>query len=108
MVGQYVRPLPIGSFIGMLFSLGLGFTGAFVLGRLITLLAANSKPTRAKKRFDRLQMLSAGFLAFNHGLNDGQKFMGVFALTLVAGGAIPTFEISWWVILICALTMGAV
>ena len=33
-----------------------------------------------------MQIVSAGAMAFNHGLNDGQKFMGVFALTLLAGG----------------------
>lgn len=92
--------------LGMLFSLGLGFAGAFGLGRLITMVAANAKPTRAKQRFDRLQMLSAGFLAFNHGLNDGQKFMGVFALTLFTAGAVEEFHIAWWMIIICALTMG--
>jgi PiT family inorganic phosphate transporter len=46
-------------------------------------------------------------MAFNHGLNDGQKFMGVFTLTLLAGGAIKEFVIPWWAIVICALTMGA-
>jgi len=51
-------------------------------------------------------MASAAFMAFNHGLNDGQKFMGVFALTLMAGGAINEFHIAWWVIVVCALTMG--
>ena len=45
-------------------------------------------------------------MAFNHGLNDGQKFMGVFALTLLAGGATKAFEIPLWVVLVCALTMG--
>lgn len=93
--------------IGLVCSIGLGFFGAFVLGRLIAKLAANAPPTRAKRAFDRAQMGSAAFMAFNHGLNDGQKFMGVFTLTLVAGGAIPTFEISWWIIIVCALTMGA-
>ena len=92
--------------IGLASSLVAGFGGAFALGRLITKLAANAPPTRAKKSFDRLQMLSAGFMAFNHGLNDGQKFMGVFAMTLLAGGAIPQFRIDWWVIVACALTMG--
>lgn len=92
--------------VGMVLSIGLGFAGAFSLGRLITATAANAPPTRAKHAFDRAQMASAGFLAFNHGLNDGQKFMGVFALTLFSGGAITEFEISWWVIVICALTMG--
>ena len=92
--------------IGLVCSLAFGFVGAFAIGRLITRLAASAPPTRAKKTFDRLQMLSASFMAFNHGLNDGQKFMGVFTMTLLAGGAIPEFHISWWVIVVCALTMG--
>ncbi|HRD75955.1 MAG TPA: inorganic phosphate transporter [Hyphomicrobiaceae bacterium] len=93
--------------IGLACSIGLGFVAAFLLGRLIARLAANAPPTRAKRFFDRAQMLSAAFMAFNHGLNDGQKFMGVFTLTLLAGGAIKAFHIDWWVIIICALTMGA-
>ena len=92
--------------VGLACSLGLGFGGAFLLGRLLVALAAKAPPASAKHTFDRLQMLSAAFLAFNHGLNDGQKFMGVFALTLLAGGAISEFHISWWVIVVCALTMG--
>lgn len=92
--------------IGLGCSLLLGFGGSFVLARAIIALAANARPTRAKRTFDRLQLGSAAFLAFNHGLNDGQKFMGVFALTLLAGGATSKFEIPWWVILACACTMG--
>ena len=92
--------------VGLVASLLVGFAAAFVLGRLITALAAGAPPTRAKRNFDRAQMASAAFMAFNHGLNDGQKFMGVFAMTLLAGGAISEFHIPWWVILICALTMG--
>ena len=41
-------------------------------------------------------------MAFNHDLNDGQKFMGVFALTILAGGATTVFEILFWVILVCS------
>lgn len=92
--------------IGMLLSLVFGFTGAFALGRIIIAVAANAKPTRAKQRFDRLQLASAAFLAFNHGLNDGQKFMGVFALTLFTAGAVEEFHIAWWMMVTCALTMG--
>jgi PiT family inorganic phosphate transporter len=92
--------------IGLVASLFVGFAGAFALGRIIIALAANAAPTRAKRNFDRAQMASAAFLAFNHGLNDGQKFMGVFAMTLLAGGVIPEFHISWWVVLVCASTMG--
>ena len=92
--------------IGLILSLGLGFSGALLIGRLVILLAGNTPPIRSKRLFDRLQILSAAFMAFNHGLNDGQKFMGVFALTMLAGGATQVFEIPFWVIVLCALTMG--
>lgn len=92
--------------IGLGCSLILGFCGAYVIGRMVIALAGRSKPNRAKRNFDRLQMLSAAFMAFNHGLNDGQKFMGVFALTMLTGGAAATFEIPVWVMATCACTMG--
>ena len=92
--------------IGLVCSIIVGFVGAVVLGRMVMVLAANTAPNKAKRRFDRLQMASAAFMAFNHGLNDGQKFMGVFAMTLLAGGMTTEFHIPWWVIIICALTMG--
>lgn len=92
--------------IGMVSSILLGFTGAWFISRTIIRTCSDISPNRAKRTFDRLQMLSAGFMAFNHGLNDGQKFIGVFALTLLAGGATKEFEITWWIIMVCALTMG--
>ena len=93
--------------IGMVLSIVLGGVAAFVIGLVIVFLAGGSKPARSKSLFDRLTLVTACFLAFNHGLNDGQKFMGVFATTLLTGGATATFEIPFWVILICALTMAA-
>ncbi len=93
-------------FLGMFCAIPFGFVASILLGKLVILLAGNAKPYRAKHLFDRLQIVSAGFMAFNHGLNDGQKFMGVFALTLFLGGATSKFEIPFWVIVVCALTMG--
>lgn len=92
--------------IGMILSIGLGMLAALLLGRLIIRFAGNASPARAKRLFDRLQMLTAGAMAFTHGMNDGQKFMGVLALTLFAGGAMEEFHIPSWVVLVCALTMG--
>jgi PiT family inorganic phosphate transporter len=92
--------------IGMFSSIVLGSVISLLIGKIIIRVAANAAPARAKRTFDRLQMVSAGLMAFNHGLNDGQKFMGVFAMTLLAGGAIKEFAIPSWVIVICALTMG--
>ncbi|MFN0217877.1 MAG: anion permease [Hyphomicrobium sp.] len=92
--------------IGMICSIGLGLLGAFTLARLIIRFAAKAAPTPANRTFDQLQLASAAFMAFNHGLNDGQKFMGVFALTLLTSGVTSEFTLSWWVIIVCALTMG--
>lgn len=92
--------------IGMVLSIGLGMLAALLIGWLIIRWAGDAKPARAKRLFDRLQMLTAAAMAFTHGMNDGQKFMGVMALTLFAGGAISEFHIPDWVILVCALTMG--
>jgi inorganic phosphate transporter, PiT family len=91
---------------GMVLSIGLGSVAALVLGLIIIRLAGDTKPGRSKPLFDRLSVLAACFMAFNHGLNDGQKFMGVFAMTLFAGGAISEFTIPYWVIILCASTMG--
>jgi PiT family inorganic phosphate transporter len=61
----------------------------------------------ATKIFSRLQLFSAGFMAFSHGANDAQKVMGVITLALVASGQLTSNEVPTWVIVACALAMGA-
>ncbi len=98
-------------FIGIGFSSVLGFVTG--LGLMIAILWAcrRSRPAAVRRRFGRLQVLSAGLMAFSHGSNDGQKFMGVFTLALILGGALPkpegnAFPIPVWVIVLCATVMG--
>ncbi len=92
--------------IGLLFSTFLGFAGGLVLMVLIYRLFRHSRPETVRRWFGSLQVLSAGFMAFSHGSNDGQKFIGVFTLSLMLGGLLPEFVVRWWVILLCAATMG--
>jgi PiT family inorganic phosphate transporter len=92
--------------IGIGFSTVLGFMGGIGLMASINWLMFRSNRNRVNRVFGRLQILSSAFMAFGHGSNDAQKFMGVFALTLVLGGTFPEFHIPVWVILTCALTMG--
>lgn len=61
----------------------------------------------AQKVFSRLQLLSASFMAFSHGSNDAQKAMGIITLALVASGQLTTSEVPTWVVVSCALAMGA-
>ena len=92
--------------IGLVFSTFLGFFGGLLLMALLYRMLANSRPGTVRRLFGRLQILSAAFMAFSHGSNDGQKFIGVFTLSLLLGGILPSFEVPLWVILLCALTMG--
>jgi PiT family inorganic phosphate transporter len=92
--------------IGLAFSTFLGFLGALLLMTLISWLFRGSHPGRVRRLFGRLQVFSAALMAFSHGSNDGQKFIGVFTLALVLGGVLPEFAVPAWVILLCAATMG--
>jgi inorganic phosphate transporter, PiT family len=91
---------------GLFLSIFIGSLAAFLLGLLIIKFSGGSRPTRTKRSYDRLTAASALFMAFTHGQNDGQKFMGVFTTTLLAAKVIPNFEVQNWVIVLCAVTMG--
>lgn len=92
--------------IGLGFSSFLGFGAGFILITILYRMLAHSAPGMVRTLFGRLQIFSAAFMAFSHGSNDGQKFMGTFALALVLGGLMPEFRIPLWVILLCATAMG--
>lgn len=92
--------------IGILFSTFLGFLGGLLIMGVLYRLLADSLPGTVRRSFGRLQIFSAAFMAFSHGSNDGQKFIGTFSLALLLGGLLPEFRIPLWVILLCALTMG--
>ena len=92
--------------IGIGFSTFLGFFVGLFFMIAIMWISRRSLPGTVRRRFGRLQILSAAFMAFSHGSNDGQKFIGVFTLALVLGGMLPEFAIPWWVVVLCAITMG--
>lgn len=93
-------------FIGLLFSTFLGFLGGFLVIIAIYWLFRRAVPARVRGPFRGLQILSSGFMAFSHGSNDGQKFMGAFTLALVLANVLPEFVIPTWVIFLCAATMA--
>lgn len=93
-------------FVGLLVSTFLGFGIAYILTRIIRITFAQVQPTTTQRIFGFLQIFSSALMALSHGMNDGQKFMGVFALALVIGGVTSQFSIPFWVILLAATTMG--
>jgi PiT family inorganic phosphate transporter len=93
--------------LGLLFSTFLGFGIGVVLMTAIYWLFRDHEAGPLRPRFRILQVLSSGFMAFSHGSNDGQKFMGAFSLALFLGGGLETFEVPLWVMLLCAAVMAA-
>jgi inorganic phosphate transporter, PiT family len=92
--------------IGLLFSTFLGFGLGWLIVMGIMWLFRRTTPGRVQSWFGKLQVLSAAFMAFSHGSNDGQKFIGAFSLALVLGGVLPEFAVPLWVILLCSVVMG--
>ena len=92
--------------IGLGFSTLLGFSMAFILMTSIYWILRRVNPSTIHSIFGKLQIISAAFMAFSHGSNDGQKFMGVFALALVLGGILPEFYVPIWVIILCGAVIG--
>ena len=64
-------------------------------------------PGAVNRVFRRLQVVSAGFVAFTHGTNDAQKTMGVIVLAMLAADPTAEFHVPLWVMLSAALAMAA-
>ena len=92
--------------IGLFFSTFVGFLAGLVLMVAIYRIFARTSPGLVRRIFGKIQIFSAAFMAFSHGSNDGQKFIGVFSLVLLLGGVHSTFHVPIWVVLLCAATMG--
>jgi PiT family inorganic phosphate transporter len=81
-----------------------------LVGMLVTILTSwivrKQRPQKVDKWFRRLQLFSAAAYSLGHGTNDAQKGMGIITTALVAGGLMKTYEVPYWVIIVCHLAMG--
>jgi inorganic phosphate transporter, PiT family len=84
----------------------IGFTGAFVLMLLLYWVFQKAKRKPMARAFRRLQVVSAGYMAFAHGSNDAQKTMGIITLALFSAGVIPTNDVPPWVIVVSATAIS--
>jgi len=66
--------------LGLGLSTVIGFALGYVVMLVIYWLFRRMGYASVRSVFGRLQILSAGFMAFSHGSNDGQKFMGCLRL----------------------------
>lgn len=98
-----------------------GLIGGFVLMNLLLFLVHKWSPATVNRVFGKLQLFSAGYMAWGHGFADAQKTMGIIALATFAATKsgnlenlppflsflyTPTFEIHLWIKVACAVVMG--
>jgi PiT family inorganic phosphate transporter len=87
--------------------LGLGF--GFLTVRTIELICKRMDRRRTIPFFRNAQIAGGAAMAFMHGAQDGQKFMGVFMLGIfLANGQtnVTNFTIPIWLMLLCSVVMA--
>ena len=93
----------------------LGFVAGFLLMILLFWSFRKSIPARVRGLFGNLQILSAAFMAYSHGKNDGQMPMGIMVMALVLfyndpgmWDKLSLFDPdTFWIILISALAISS-
>ena len=85
-----------------------GYLVGFLLMWIIYWTFSHVARKTVNRTFRKLQLLSAGFMATSHGLNDAQKTMGIVTLALMIFGYLDSshVEVPLWVKLSCAGAMA--
>ena len=93
---------------GLLLSTIAAFIAGWVVVRLLQLIFRRMDRRKTTKFFRGAQISGAAAMAFMHGAQDGQKFMGVFLLGLaLSNGTVEAnFVTPFWLILLCSVIMG--
>ena len=94
---------------GLVLSTIIGFGVGYLICKLITILFSRCNRKKANTFFSGAQVAGGAAMAFVHGAQDGQKFLGVLLLGLflvndmddTSGAVIPV-----WMMLLCSIVMG--
>jgi PiT family inorganic phosphate transporter len=92
--------------LGLIFSPVLGLILGFFMMMFLTWICRKSTPSAVNKVFNKLQIVSAAYMAYSHGNNDAQKTMGIITMALVSYYKLPDFHVPTWVIVLCATAMA--
>lgn len=94
---------------GLAISTVMGLSLGYLTTKIIELLCRRADRRKADEVFKKGQILGGAAMAFMHGAQDGQKFMGVFMLGMfLANGQsdVTSFEIPIWLMVLCSLVMA--
>ena len=97
-------------FIGIFISSVVGLLAGYYVTKLVAFLFQKVNRRKANTFFARGQVVSAMLMAYTHGAQDGQKFMGVMVLTMMVGGLLPmqmdTMTIPIWMMILASSIMA--
>lgn len=94
---------------GLAFSTLLGFGLGFLSAKLTQFICRDMNRLKTEGFFKKAQISGAAAMAFMHGAQDGQKFIGVFLLgAFLANGQanVTSFVIPIWLMVLCSLVMS--
>jgi PiT family inorganic phosphate transporter len=94
---------------GLVLSTLLGFGMGWLTAKVTQFICRNMDRRRTTPFFQKAQIAGGAAMAFMHGAQDGQKFMGVFMLGMfLAKGEsnVPNFHIPIWLMLFCSVVMA--
>lgn len=94
---------------GLVLSTVLGFALGWVIVKLVEGVCKNMDRRKTEDFFRCGQVAGGAAMAFMHGAQDGQKFMGVFMLGifLINGQAeVKDFQIPIWLMVLCSVVMA--
>lgn len=94
---------------GLAFATMVGFCSGYLVTNLVEFICKDRNPDKTNNFFKNAQILGAASMAFMHGAQDGQKFMGVFMLGIfLARGNAPVsiFYIPVWLMILCSIVMA--
>lgn len=94
---------------GLVLSSVLGFLLGFGITRLTAFICKPMDRRKTNKAFRKLQVAGGAAMAFMHGAQDGQKFIGVFLLGVFLArgdGTVTEFDIPIWLMVLCSVVMA--
>lgn len=101
-----------GEWVKVIYGIGLstvlGFASGFIITKIVVMIFRKTARGKTLGFFKGAQIFGGASMAFMHGAQDGQKFMGVFMLgiALSQGKSDTSFAIPAWLMILCSVVMS--
>lgn len=94
-----------GLFVSTFLGFGMGYGVCWLTGNI----CRNMDRRKTRGFFQKAQVCGGAAMAFMHGAQDGQKFMGILILGIVlvnSGDTSASFVLPVWLMILCSVVMG--